>query len=96
MGEALMITEVLAIGFGAQLRKPFSHKVQRRKNAVLTALQIDLITWIANGKKTREISEIKSMNSNTLEAHIVHAMDITGTATRAGLVAYAFRNKIIE
>lgn len=62
----------------------------------LTTHQTAILQWIANGKKNEEIALLMNLERpQTVQAHVQRIMDKTGTATRAGAVAWALRHGLI-
>lgn len=92
-----MDTTRTAIGFMQRIdpsggRKP----MLRRRGYNISPSQLDVLKCLADGRLNREICEIMGLSLNAVEVRVHRLMNITGTATRCGLVAFALRRRIIE
>lgn len=57
--------------------------------------EMDVLTWVANGKRYEEIGELLNCKPNAVHQRMKRIMDKFGTNTSAGTVAVALRNGII-
>ena len=62
----------------------------------LTAREIEVLKWVAAGKTSNVISEILSISSTTVEAHVINACRKLDVVNRTQAVAEAIRSKIIS
>ena len=58
--------------------------------------EISILKLVANGKSNEEIAESLQLRANQVQKTLRSMMDASGTANRPGLVALAFRRRIIE
>jgi DNA-binding CsgD family transcriptional regulator len=58
----------------------------------LTKRELEILTYIASGKKNREIADALSISEMTVKNHISHIFEKTGTADRIGVVFLALQN----
>ena len=62
----------------------------------LTPREREVLGWVAQGKSTREISEILGIASRTVDEHVKAAGRKLGAANRTHAVAIALRERIVE
>lgn len=65
-------------------------------NARITPREIEILSWIANGKTTDEISVILGIAHHTVTTHRTTIMTKLGVYTAPAMIAAAFRAGIIE
>jgi DNA-binding CsgD family transcriptional regulator len=64
---------------------------------LLPARHIEILQWLADGKRNEEIAEIMGLKRpQNVQAHVMRIMAATGTNTRCGAVAYALRRGLIK
>ncbi|MGA2894197.1 MAG: helix-turn-helix transcriptional regulator [Xanthobacteraceae bacterium] len=63
---------------------------------VLTAREIEVLRWAANGKSAWEIGEILHIAKRTVDAHAQTAAGKLGAANRTHAVALALRDGIFK
>ncbi len=68
----------------------FNSKIQ------LSIREIEVLKLLCEGLSTVEISEKLFVSPRTIEGHRVRLLEKTETRNTAGLVAYAFKNDILE
>lgn len=61
---------------------------------VLTPRETEILKLIVGEKSSREIAELLSISENTVETHRKNILRKTGAANMAGLVRYAFANRL--
>ncbi len=61
----------------------------------LSKREIDVLTWLAAGKRYEQIGELINCKPNAVHQRMKRIMDKLGTNTSAGTVAVAIRNGII-
>lgn len=64
--------------------------------ADLTAREIEVLRWVANGKSAWEVGEILKITKRTVDAHVQTVVRKLGAANRTHAVALALRNGVIE
>jgi DNA-binding NarL/FixJ family response regulator len=62
----------------------------------LTPRQREVLQLIAEGRTMKEVAHVLHISRRTAESHKYDIMNALGIDTTAGLVQYAFRNKLIE
>jgi DNA-binding CsgD family transcriptional regulator len=62
----------------------------------LTPREREVLGWVAQGKSTREISEILGIAGRTVDEHVKSAGRKLGAANRTHAVAIALRNRLVE
>jgi len=62
----------------------------------LTPREREVLGWVAQGKSTREISEILGIAGRTVDEHVKAAGRKLGAANRTHAVAIALRERIVE
>jgi len=62
----------------------------------LTQRQREVLQLVVEGKSGKEIAEILSISTKTVEFHKANIMDVLGLRSVAELTRYAIRNKIIQ
>jgi len=72
------------------------HGSPARHQARLTPREREILTWVANGKSTWEISEALHISSRTVKEHIKHLCPKLGAVSRTQAVMIAVRDKIIQ
>jgi len=64
--------------------------------AVLTAREKAVVQLIADGKTNKQIADILSVSTKTVETHRAMALRKLNLDTTAALIRYAIRNKLVE
>lgn len=64
--------------------------------SVLTPREQSVVKLIAEGKTNREMGQVLSLSTKTIESHRASAMRKLSFATTAELIRYAIRNKLVE
>ena len=72
------------------------HGSPARHQARLTPREREILTWVANGRLTWEISEALHISSRTVKEHIKHLCLKLGAVSRTQAVMIAVRDKIIQ
>jgi len=68
-----------------------------RESPELTPYQVAILQWIANGKDNVEIALLMNIERPILvQRQVQKVMDLSGTATRSGAVAWALRKGLIK
>lgn len=67
-----------------------------RDDAGLTAKQIEVVQWLAHGKRHEEIAGLVRLSRSAVGSTIHQALNATGTNTSAALVAFAMRRGLVE
>ncbi len=62
----------------------------------LTAREIEVLRWVANGKSAREIGEILHIAKRTVDEHAQGAVRKLGAVNRTHAVALGLRDGIIK
>ena len=61
----------------------------------LTTKQVELVQYIANGKRTEDIALLMNTSIPAVKNQLFRIMNMTGCASRSSLVSWAFRRKLI-
>ncbi|HYA05872.1 MAG TPA: helix-turn-helix transcriptional regulator [Xanthobacteraceae bacterium] len=73
--------------------------VLRRRQTIkttLTAREIEVLRWVANGKSAWEIGKILNITKRTVDEHVQRAVRKLGAVNRTHAVAITLRNGIIK
>lgn len=62
----------------------------------LSEKQLDVVRWLAEGKKGGEIAEILNIKKNNVYERIKISLNLTGAANSTGLVAMCLRRGWIK
>ena len=62
----------------------------------LTDREIDVLRYVADGNRNREIAERLSISEETVKVHVKHILEKLGASDRTGAVAIALRRGIIH
>jgi LuxR family transcriptional regulator, quorum-sensing system regulator BjaR1 len=71
----------------------------RRRQTIkneLTAREIEVLRWVANGKSAWEIGEILNITKRTVDEHVQTTVRKMGAANRTHAVAIALSDSIIK
>lgn len=77
------------IGRSAIPQSQFAAVIPRpapRPIAHLTARECEVMYWVGEGKRDREIAIILNLSPRTIEKHLSHILDKLGVETRTGAV----------
>jgi len=66
------------------------------KEVVLSAREIETLTWAARGKTSAEIASLLSMSKRTVDFHLDNARDKLGVSTRIQAAVKAASGRIIK
>jgi DNA-binding NarL/FixJ family response regulator len=64
--------------------------------SVLTPREQSVVQLIAEGKTNKEMGQVLSLSTKTIESHRASAMRKLNMTTTAELIRYAIRNKLVE
>lgn len=64
--------------------------------AGLTGMEMEVLLWLANGKRFEDIAQIMSIKANAVKRHAFRIRAKIGANTLPGAVAIALRRRIIE
>jgi predicted ATPase/DNA-binding CsgD family transcriptional regulator len=79
----------------AETGEPSPADRQQRPSG-LTERELDVLRLIADGKSTKEIAAALVVSRHTVERHITHIYQKTGTRSRAEATAYALRHGLVS
>ena len=71
-------------------------KVAQRSPVSLSARELEVVRWTAQGKTSLEIGQILSLSDHTVNAYMTNAIRKLDCVNRTQLVAKAIRMKIIS
>lgn len=66
------------------------------KPNTLTSREIEIIKWIAKGKKNTEMAELLSISKNTIETHRKNILQKLNCNTFCEVIVYAFQYEILK
>lgn len=90
--RALVLVVVLALH-----AQPFTRDCDQSKvNLALTPRELEVVSEIALGRRTRQIGEDLFISPNTVRTHVRNAMDKVGARTQAQLVAIALTQAMLD
>lgn len=69
---------------------------QTTKNKLLTAREIEVLRWVANGKSAWEVGEILHITKRTVDEHVQTGVRKLGAFNRTHAVALAISDGIIK
>ena len=69
---------------------------QTTKNKLLTAREIEVLRWVANGKSAWEIGEILHITKRTVDEHVQTGVRKLDALNRTHAVALAISDGIIK
>lgn len=84
------------IGQGPVAMPMSSRRNARTKAHMLTAREMEVLTWVARGKSAWEIGEILDIAKRTVDEHAQTAVRKIGAVNRTHAVAIAVRDRIIS
>jgi DNA-binding CsgD family transcriptional regulator len=79
-----------------RLRKNGAQRETRIKLNKLTRRELEVLTWVAQGKSAWEIGEILQIAKRTVDEHAQTAVRKLDAANRVHAVAIAVRDRMIE
>lgn len=62
------------------------------KPVALTKRELEVVEWIAAGKRNREIGEILSCSSRTVQKHVQHILEKLHLETRTAVCVWWYEN----
>ena len=89
-----VIKAILAVGQGERFLSPTAQIAADRPQ--LTTREREILTFVAQGHTSREISSLLSISPRTVEHHRAHVMEKLGINDIAGLTRYAVRQGIVD
>ena len=89
-----VIKAILSVGRGERFLSPSAQISLARPQ--LTAREREILTFVAQGHTSREISSLLNISPRTVEHHRANLMEKLGINDVAGLTRYAIRQGIID
>jgi DNA-binding NarL/FixJ family response regulator len=89
-----VIKAILAVGRGERFLSPTAQIAADRPQ--LTTREREILTFVAQGHTSKEISSLLSISPRTVEHHRANMMEKLGINDVAGLTRYAVRQGIID
>jgi LuxR family transcriptional regulator, quorum-sensing system regulator BjaR1 len=68
----------------------------RAKRHTLTVREVEVLSWVAQGKSAWEVGEILHIAKRTVDEHVQTAVRKMGAVNRTHAVAMAIRDRIIS
>jgi DNA-binding CsgD family transcriptional regulator len=62
----------------------------------LTNREIEILRWIADGKRDREIGTILNISSRTIQKHVEHILDKLQVETRGAAAAWWYQHNLLS
>lgn len=75
---------------------PLSARQNVRVKHLLTAREVEVLTWVARGKSAWEIGEILDIAKRTVDEHVQTAVRKLGAVNRTHAAAIAVRDRIVS
>jgi DNA-binding CsgD family transcriptional regulator len=75
-----------------KLTKAAPTAIRRLANTKLTPRELEVLRWVAGGKRNREIGLILSTSSRTIQKQVQSILDKLGVETRCGAAAWWFEH----
>lgn len=85
-----------ALEMAMSIAKPIAKSTYSKKTDTLTDREREILTMIASGKSTREISEALFIAVRTVETHRKNIMEKIGVNNVAGMVRIAVQEGLLE
>lgn len=79
-------------GAKSYLRSDFL-RTKERSQPSLTAREREVLTWVAKGKRNREIGAILQISPRTVEKHIAQILEKLGVETRGAAAAWWYEGR---
>ena len=76
-------------------RSSSGRRPARQKKHSLTPREIEVLSWVAQGKSAWEVGEILRIAKRTVDEHVQTAVHKIGAVNRTHAVAIAVRDRII-
>ncbi len=93
------MSEAAALAVVPPDRVSEAEAARRRRVAAanLSTLEVEIVLWISKGKSSLDVAQLMGLGTAwTVEKRVTKILGKTGTPSRAALVAWALRNKVIE
>ena len=62
----------------------------------LTARELEVVEWIAAGKRNREIGKILGCSSRTVQKHVEHILEKLQVETRTAVCVWRYENRVVS
>lgn len=69
---------------------------QRTEASPLTKRELEVVEWIAEGKRNREIGEILGCSERTVQKHVQHILEKLHMETRTAVCIWSFERRLEE
>jgi DNA-binding CsgD family transcriptional regulator len=68
--------------------------VYRERPRSLTKRELEVVEWIAAGKRNREIGEILGCSSRTIQKHVQHILEKLHVETRTAVCLWSYEQRL--
>lgn len=89
-----VISAISAVARGERFLSPAVRAIAERPQ--LTARELEILTFVAQGHTSKEISALLSISTRTVEHHRANLMEKLGINDVAGLTRYAVRQGLVD
>src|SRR6476661_10134245 len=62
----------------------------------LTARELEVVEWIAAGKRNREIAKILGCSARTVQKHVEHILEKLQVETRTAVCVWRYENRLVS
>ena len=62
----------------------------------LTKRELEVVEWIAAGKRNREIGKILGCSSRTVQKHVEHILEKLQVETRTAVCVWRYENRVVS
>src|SRR3954469_5500868 len=62
----------------------------------LTKRELEVVEWIAAGKRNREIGKILGCSSRTVQKHVEHILEKLQVETRTAVCVWRYENRLLS
>ena len=62
----------------------------------LTKRELEVVEWIAAGKRNREIGKILGCSSRTVQKHVEHILEKLQVETRTAVCVWRYENRLVS
>jgi DNA-binding CsgD family transcriptional regulator len=74
--------------------KPASNRFLSSESRPLTKRELEVVEWIVEGKRNREIGEILGCSSRTVQKHVQHILEKLHLETRTAACTWWHENRV--
>lgn len=76
--------------------RPGAKRIVSAESSSLTPRELEVVEWIAEGKRNREIGEILGCSERTVQKHVQHILEKLHVETRTAVCLWCFERRLDE